>query len=282
MSDSLTKTGTIKRASRTSLIKSFFIWNCFLHCSYNYERLQAHGFLHAISPIINDIYDKDDIEGRKKAMQRHIVFFNTQPSIGNTIIGLTAAMEERIASGEKELEETVSSLKYALMGPIAGIGDTLFQGIVGPILLSMVLGLALEGNIIAPFLFAFLYLVINYSVCYYMYTLGYKKGDEAIVRFMESGVINKVIRAAGVMGCLVMGALVANFVRLSTTLKVTFKTGGEFDIQARFFDAIMPKMLPLILTLVIYKLLRNEKMTSIRITLIIIAAGIVLGLLHII
>lgn len=73
------------------------------HSCYNYERLQGIGFLHAMAPIINDIYDKDDVEGRTEALQRHTAFFNTEPRLGSMIVGLCAAMEERIASGEKEL-----------------------------------------------------------------------------------------------------------------------------------------------------------------------------------
>lgn len=99
-------------------------------------------FCMAMAPIINDIYDKDDVEGRTEALQRHTAFFNTEPRLGSMIVGLCAAMEERIASGEKELagEDAMASIKYGLMGPISGIGDTFIQAILSPLLLSMGLG----------------------------------------------------------------------------------------------------------------------------------------------
>ena len=132
------------------------------HSCYNYERLQGIGFLHAMAPIINDIYDKDDVEGRTEALQRHTAFFNTEPRLGSMIVGLCAAMEERIASGEKELagEDAMASIKYGLMGPISGIGDTFIQAILSPLLLSMGLGLAIDGNLLGPVLYLVLFIGI--------------------------------------------------------------------------------------------------------------------------
>lgn len=133
---------TVKKASKKAVLKSFLNWLFMAHSCYNYERLQGIGFLHAMAPIINDIYDKDDVEGRTEALQRHTTFFNTEPRLGSMIVGLCAAMEERIASGEKELagEDAMASIKYGLMGPISGIGDTFIQAILSPLLLSMGLG----------------------------------------------------------------------------------------------------------------------------------------------
>ena len=88
----------VKKASKKAVMKSFLNWLFLAHSCYNYERLQGVGFLHAMSPIINDVYDKDDVEGKKEAMQRHTVFFNTEPRLGSMIVGLCAAMEERITS----------------------------------------------------------------------------------------------------------------------------------------------------------------------------------------
>ena len=118
----------VKKASKKAVMKSFLNWLFLAHSCYNYERLQGVGFLHAMSPIINDVYDKDDVEGKKEAMQRHTVFFNTEPRLGSMIVGLCAAMEERIASGEKELAgDAMTSIKNGLMGPISGIGDTFIR-----------------------------------------------------------------------------------------------------------------------------------------------------------
>lgn len=273
---------TVKKASKKAIMKSFLNWLFMAHSCYNYERLQGTGFLHAMAPVIDDVYKKDDLEGRKEALQRHTAFFNTEPRLGSMIVGLCAAMEERIASGEKELAgDMMASIKYGLMGPISGIGDTLMQAILSPLLLSMALGLAIDGNVIGPVLYFILFVGIVLVLGYECFMFGYKKGDEAILSFIESGVINKIISGAGVMGCTVMGALVANFVNFSTTISFELTT-GTFDLQANFFDAIMPKMLPLVLTMLVYAGMKKKGISAIKMMGILVVVGIVLGTIGII
>ena len=272
---------SIKRISKKTRIKCLLNWLFFAHSCYNYERLQGTGFLHAMSPVIDELYDKDDTEGRSAALQRHTAFFNTEVRTGSAIVGLCASMEERIASGETELaEEAMPSIKYGLMGPLAGIGDTFIQAIISPLLISLALGLAQTGNVMGPILYLTIFIGLIIFLGVFCFNFGYKKGDEAIMKFIESGVINKIIEGAGIVGCIVMGALVAKFVTLKTTVAFTLTT-GTFDLQANFFDAIMPCILPLILTLVVYKRM-DKGVSALKMLLILIVAGLALGLIGII
>lgn len=272
----------VKRVAPKTARKSFWNWLIFAHSCYNYERLQGTGFLYAMCPIIDELYDKDDIEGRKKAMQRHTAFFNTEVRLGSAIVGLAAAMEERIAAGETELaDDLLPSVKYGFMGPLAGIGDTIVQAILTPLLLSLALGLASAGNVAGPILYSVIFLVLLIAMGWYSFELGYKKGDEAIMDFLESGLINKVITGAGIVGCTVMGALVANYVVLNTAVVFQLTT-GEFNLQTGVFDVIMPKLLPLLLTLLVYWLMDKKGISSLRMMLYLILGGFVLGYIGII
>lgn len=271
----------VRKASRSALNKCFWNWAFFAHSCYNYERLQGTGFLHSMTPIIDDLYDKDDKEGRAAAMTRHAAFFNTEPRVGTAIIGLSAAMEERIASGETDLAETVTSVKTGLMGPLAGIGDTLMQAILSPLLLSIAIGISESGNVLGPVLYSAAFVVIAIVLHRLFFNIGYNQGDEGIAQLLESGAINKVITGAGIMGCTVMGALAANYVSLNTRLVVSFTT-GEFDLQANFLDAIMPKILPLGLTLLVYWLMDKKGVSSTRMLVYIVVLGAVLGAIGII
>ena len=47
-----TAQGGEKRITRSDLLKSWLIWTFFSHSNYNYERLQASAFAHAMTPII--------------------------------------------------------------------------------------------------------------------------------------------------------------------------------------------------------------------------------------
>lgn len=276
-----TQENGIKRVSKKARLKCLYNWLFFAHSCYNYERLQGTGFLHAMAPIVDELYEKDDLEGRSKALQRHTAFFNSEVRTGSAIVGLCASMEERIASGETELaEDAMPSIKYGLMGPLAGIGDTFIQAIASPLLISMCLGLAQGGNVLGPILYLLAFIALIVGLGNWSFNLGYFKGDEAIMDFIESGRINKVISGAGIMGCTVMGALIAKFVSLKTTVAFTLTT-GVFDLQANFFDAIMPNILPLLLTFAVYKAM-DKGCSALKMMGILIGAGVVFGFLGII
>lgn len=271
----------IRKVSKTALNKCFWYWAFFAHACYNYERLQGTGFLHSMCPIIDELYDKDDKEGRAAAMTRHAAFFNTEPRVGTAIIGLTAAMEERIASGEEGLAETVTSVKTGLMGPLAGIGDTLMQAILAPLLLSIAIGIGEGGNVMGPVLYFAAFVAIVIVLHRLFFNIGYNQGDEGIAQLLESGAINKVIVGAGIMGCTVMGALAANYVKLDATVVIPLTT-GEFNLQENFFNAIMPKILPLGLTLLVWWLMDKKGVSSTKMLVVIVAIGAVLGAIGII
>ena len=74
-----------------------------------------------------------------------------------------------------------------------------------------------------------------------------------------------------------MGGLISSYVSLSTKVVLTIDE-STFDLQASLFDAIMPNLLPLAVTLGVFSLLRKEKFTSLQIMLGIIVIGFILGL----
>lgn len=262
--------GNNKKLSKKELVKSWILWLTFCQSTYSYERMQAPGFAHSMTPIINKLYDKK--EDKKSALQRHLVFFNTQPTIGSIIPGITAAMEEERANGAPVSDEAMNAIKTGLMGPLAGIGDTLIQGAIIPILLAICIGISREGNVFGPILYTLLASAIILGVSYVIFMQGYRFGSNAVENLLESGTFNKVITAAGVLGCTVIGALTAKYVSLSTPIKMTLD-GAEITLQTDVLDKILPGLLPLLLTLGVFKLL--QKGTSpIKIMVIIIVVGI--------
>ena len=259
-----------KKLSKSELIRSWFYWHTFCQSTYSYERMQASGFAHSMGPIINKLYDKK--EDRAEALKRHLIFFNTQPTIGSIIPGITAAMEEERANGAPVSDEAMNSIKTGLMGPLAGIGDTLVQGAAVPILLAIGIGMSIEGNVLGPILYSILISLVVSGMSYIMYMQGYKFGSNAVENLLESGTFNKVITGAGVLGCTVIGALTAQYVTISTPFEMTF---GESQIvlQTDILDKIVPGLLPLLLTFGVFKLL--QKGTSpMKIMLIIVVVGV--------
>lgn len=104
---------------------------------------------------------------------------------------------------------------------------------------------------------------------------GYKSGSEAIMDFLEKGTLKKLLKGAEVMGCMVMGGLIANYVALQTGLTIKSST-TTFDLQTQFFDTLMPKILPFAFTLFVYWLLK-KRVSSLKIIRIIIVIAIIGG-----
>ncbi len=103
----------IKRVSKRWILASQITWN--------YEKMMGVGYLYAILPILRKLYKKS--EDLKEMMRNHVQFFNTTPHMGGFILGIDAATEE---SGGKTAKDAASGIKTGLMGPFAGVGDTIF------------------------------------------------------------------------------------------------------------------------------------------------------------
>lgn len=266
-----------KKLTKKDIRRSWFRWLTFAQSNFNYERMQGSGFANSMVPIIDKLYDSK--EDKAKALKRHLAFFNTNPTVGTLTHGITIAMEEEKANGADISDEAINSVKTGLMGPMAGIGDTLTQGVITPILLSFGIGLGIEGNVMGPILYIVLISAIIISISYTLWMKGYKLGKSAVEQILGDGIFNSVIEAAGILGCTVIGALTGNFVNITTP--VEFKVGETIvGLQADLFDVIMPGLLPLLLTLWVYKLLEKDK-SPMKIMLYIIAIGVVGSLLKI-
>ena len=255
--------------------RAWLLWLFNNQACYNYERMMGIGFLHAMTPAFRKLY-KDNKDLRIEAMQRHTSFFNCEPCLGSSIVGLVMAMEEQKALGAELDNDAITSIKTGLMGPLSGIGDTLIQGVILPLLIAFAVDFAKGGNWVIPRVFSLVMAIIVFGISRFGFLLGYRKGSDAILSMLENGVIKRLISAASIMGCMVLGALVVNFVTMKCGISIP-QAEGSFSMQEQLFDAILPSMLPLLLTLGCYKLLKAGK-SSVLVMLVIIAIGVIGGL----
>lgn len=255
--------------------RAWLLWLFNNQACYNYERMMGIGFLHAMTLAFRKLY-KDNKDLRIEAMQRHTSFFNCEPCLGSSIVGLVMAMEEQKALGAELDNDAITSIKTGLMGPLSGIGDTLIQGVILPLLIAFAVDFAKGGNWVIPLVFSLVMAIIVFGISRFGFLLGYRKGSDAILSMLENGVIKRLISAASIMGCMVLGALVVNFVTMKCGISIP-QAEGSFSMQEQLFDAILPSMLPLLLTLGCYKLLKAGK-SSVLVMLVIIAIGVIGGL----
>lgn len=70
-----------------------------------------------------------------------------------------------------------------------------------------------SGNVWGAVIYAVVIVVAAYALSYWNFMFGYKAGSEAIMDFLEKGILNKLIKGASIMGCMVMGGLIVNYVK---------------------------------------------------------------------
>lgn len=267
-----------KLIPKSALIKAWLIWETFPQTCYNYERMMGQVVAHMFSAIINFLY-ADQPEKRKDVMRREIEFFNVHIEFGACILGMAIALEEQKAMGENIPPEFITNLKTSLMGPLAGMGDTIWQGVVIPILLALCIDLTRsgDGNIWGAVIYAVVIVAAAYGLSYWNFMFGYRSGNEAIMDFLEKGILNKIIKAASIMGCMVMGGLIVNYVSATCGIEIVTST-TTYNVQTSFLDMVCPKILPLSMTMLVYYLMSKKRWSSLKIIGLIVVIGIVGGL----
>lgn len=263
---------------KSALVKAWLVWETFPQTCYNYERMMGQVVAHMFSVIIGFLY-KDNPEKRKEVMKREIEFFNVHVEFGACILGMAVALEEQKALGENIPGEFITNLKTSLMGPLAGMGDTIWQGVVIPILLAVCIDLTRsgDGNVMGSIIYAVVIVIAAYGLSYWNFMFGYKAGSEAIMDFLEKGVLNKLIKGASIMGCMVMGGLVVNYVSATCGLEIVSST-TTYNVQESFLDMVCPKILPLGVTLLVYYLMSKKRWSSLKIIGLIVIISVVGGL----
>lgn len=241
------------------------VWrSLLLQASFNYERMQACGWLYSILPGLRAVHkNKKDLS---KSMKDNMEFFNTHPFLVTFIMGVILAMEQK-----KEDRDAIRGIKVAMMGPLGGIGDAMFYLTLLPIAAGIGASLSVNGNIAGPFVFLIIFNVIHFGVRFGLMTYGYKMGVKAIAKLKEGTKL--VSRAASIVGLTVVGGLIATYV--SFNIKYVWGSGdGAIKIQEDVLDKIMPALLPLAYTLLVYWLLKRG-----RSPLLLIGLTVVVGLI---
>ncbi len=259
------------------LINELF-WQSFcLENSYNYERQQALGFAIGMWPAIKRFYDSE--EKQAEALVRHMAIFNTTPHVVTFITGVAAAMEKQASEDENFDINSINSVKVGLMGPFAGIGDSFFWGTLRIIALGVSLPLAQAGNFLAPILFLLLFNAAHMLVRYYGTVWGYKLGTGILTKASDSGLIQDISKAATIVGLMVVGAMTASMVKLDLKTAINL---GESTLKIQdFFDNIMPGLLPLLYTMLMFWFLKKGKNAGFLL-LFTIVFGLVLTLIGLI
>ena len=232
-----------------------------LQGSFNYERMQANGWLYGILPGLLAIHGEDS-EDLKISMGHNLEFFNTHPFLVTFVMGIILSLEQQKAD-----IGTIRAVRVAAMGPLGGIGDAIFWFTLVPIAAGIGSNMAINGSIAGPIVFLALFNIVQFAVRFFLMHWSYKLGTVAIEALTANA--KEFTRAASLLGVFVVGALTSNYG--GTTIVPVLENGQT--VQS-ILDGVLPKMIPMALTLGCYFLMKGKGWTPVKC----IGALLVLGL----
>jgi len=266
-----------KKISKGALKKSFRNWYYGHLTCFSQEHMQTFGYLCSMLPIIEELYDTK--EEQKEALQTYTAFFNTEPQLGTVVVGITAGLEEAKANGEDIDSEMINGIRAGLMGPVAGIGDSLIVGTLIPILLGIALGLSTDGSPLGAIFYIVVWNLFMTLGMRFLYYKGYELGGKA-VEMIVGEKANAIRESVIMLGTIVIGAVAASWISITTSFEMLNSEGGTIINLQSTFDSIFPKLLPLITVLFCWWLMSKKKVspTKVMLILVIIAfVGVLIG-----
>ena len=262
----LTPAQPLDRATLNKMV----IRSLFLQASFNYERMQAAGWLYGILPGLEKIHtNKEDLAA---SMAHNLEFFNTHPFLVTFVMGLVMSLEQQKAD-----IATIRAVRVAAMGPLGGIGDAIFWFTVLPIAAGITSNMAIAGNVFAPVLFLLIFNGVQFAVRYWLMYMSYDLGTGAIEVLTRNA--KEFTHAASMLGVFVVGALTCNYG--ATTIKVAVQDGEALRSVQGILDGILPQLVPLILTLFVYYLIKKKGWSTVKCIGLLLILGIVGAMLGI-
>ena len=237
------------------------VWlSCFLQASFNYERMQACGWLWGMLPGLQKIHtNKEDL---KASMAHNLDFLNTHPFLVTFVMGIVLSLEQNKAD-----TATIRSVRISAAGPLGGIGDALFWLTLVPITAGLTANMAMEGQIIGAVLFLIIFNAVQFAVRFGLMYWSYGLGTKAVTLLTPSA--KEFTRAASILGIFVVGGLIANYG--GTSLRIVVGDPA-INIQG-LLDGVLPKLIPLLITLGIYVLIKKG-WTPVKCIILILVVGI--------
>ncbi|WP_074012164.1 PTS system mannose/fructose/sorbose family transporter subunit IID [Candidatus Sodalis sp. SoCistrobi] len=266
-----------RKLTRGDLRRCWRSWMMYNLSSMSFERLESFGFCLSMLSVAKKLYP--DSQRRKEMLKRHASFYNTEPQLGAIVNGMVLGLEEKRANGEPIDGETINTLKVGLMGPVAGIGDSMIPGMLIPILLSIGMALAAGGNILGPLFYAVAWLAIILPGSWFLFLKGYRMGSTS-VEMLVSSKSNRLREALSLLGVFVMGGVAASYIKLGTGLKFVTNDGVNIHLQ-QMLDGIFPQLLPLIVVIGTWYLMAKRGLSPVKamlLLLVLAAAGVACGL----
>lgn len=167
------------------------------------------------------------------------------------------------------------SMVYAgLMGPIAGIGDSLIVGTLIPVILGIALGLSTGGSPLGAIFYIVVWNLLAYFGMRFAYFKGYELGDKA-VEFLVGPKGQAIRKSISIIGGMVIGAVAATWVPINTALKLRNSSGKVYlDLQNQL-NSVYPGFLTALFIIFCWWLMAKKNMSPIKVMLLLVVIALI-------
>lgn len=259
---------------RKTTLRSYFLQN-----GFNYSNYQGIGYAKIMYPAFKKMYG-DDKTKLADNLNENTEFYNSNPNLIPFITNIHLAM----ADNGMEYKE-IRGIKMALMGPLAGIGDSLSQFLIAPLFSTIFASLAMNNIALAPVFFLLAENITLLAIKLGMGAYGEKLGTSMIEKLSAKMAV--ISDAASIVGVTVIAGLAATFVKMNVTVSYSSAEKAAkgaatsvVNIQA-LLDKVAPALLPILYTLFMYYLIKKRGWTTYKLVILTVIVGVALSALHI-
>lgn len=242
----------LRRISRKTALKAYFLQN-----GYNYGNYEGLAYAEILYPALKRMC-KNDRELRQE-LKDSLGYCSINP---NFLPILTSF--HLVAFNKGMSAKATNDIRLALMGPLAGIGDSLVQFCFAPVFSTIGAEMAQKGMIAGPIVFL---LGMNSLI------LGLKLLNEELGFRLSTSLADKmkgsllpVSRAARMVGASIIAGLVVTSVKIEL---------AAFPFQ-EMADVIFPGGEAVILTGLLFYFIKIRKWNMYRLVGVVLTAGVIL------
>lgn len=261
-----------KKISKNALVRANIMSVWYQSFAFNYETMQSCGWVLAVEPSLEEIYG-DQPELLSEKLDKHFRFYNTNPYFNPLVTGMCLSLEE---AGTAESTDIAIALRTALMGPFAGLGDSLIF-ITGRSVFGSIAAYAALNGSLSGYLFNLIVMAVVCFIRWKSFYIGYEQGSRFITDNTET--FRNLTNSASIIGLAVVGAMIPSMVSIQTV--VTYTNGDVTATLQGFFDSLLPALLPVAATAAIYYGLKSPKMSTVKMLWLIIVLSIILHVIGI-
>ena len=262
-----------KRLTKKDLWKTLW-YSLAIESGCSVTKQEAPGYCQSMIPVVEKVYDTK--EEKAEAYTRHTQLFLTEGRVAAFCVGVSAAMEERLALKKDIDPESINAVKVALMGPLAGIGDSLLHGTLRPIMAGIACSMVVASgytSLAGPAVFLLVMFTTVMVMRYFGIFQGYHGGLKLVAGMQEGGMLDKLTQYAAIAAFIVCGGFISSLVYCSTPI-IYESQEATIGLQETL-DGIMPNVIPLLYTLLMYYLLMKKKVSPILLMVGTMVFGIV-------